>query len=390
MTSTEELAAHFDLFKTEHMVRRWDVLEYGRKHCPVIHTDADEGYYIVTRYEDVRAIAEDPATFSSQEPGLRGVPIPMPPLTEDPPRHNQFRSLLNRYFSRSFLLRYEDVMRASANEIIDAFIDAGRCELIHDFAIPFTAACLARVILDDDNQDRMAAAVVIASRIGSEGTPEAFFDMTEHSRACLQDRVASGRERDDVLSAIVSGTVDGRPLTTEEQVGIVTVLFTGGLDTTKGAMGNIARHMATIPGIEQRLRDPNWVRRDLDEFLRFESPVSFQARTVTRDVVVNGCPMKAGDRLAIHFASADRDEVKFEHPDELRFDRERNPHAAFGLGIHRCIGAQFARLQIEIAFSELLRRAGNFRLPAGEHAEMAPGVVLTPELLPLEFDRRDV
>lgn len=388
MTSAEELARHFDLFDIEHVRRKWEVLEYGRKRCPVIHTDADEGYYIVTRYEDVRAVAEDPATFSSEQPGLRGVPIRMPPLTEDPPRHNQFRRLLNKYFSRSFLLMYEDVLRASANEIIDGFIDAGRFEFIHDFAIPLTAAALARVILDDDNQDRIAAAVVIATRIGSEGTPQAFFDMTEHARTCLEDRAAAGSKRDDVLAAIVSATVDGRPLTSEEQVGIVTVLFTGGLDTTKGAMGNIAHHLATVPGLEERVRDPEWVRSDLDEFLRYESPVMFQARTVTKDTVLSGCPLRAGDRLAIHFASANRDEARFEHPDELRFDRERNPHAAFGLGIHRCIGAQFARLQIEVAFSELLGRVGHLRIPAGEHVEMAPGVVHTPETLPLEFERR--
>jgi cytochrome P450 len=388
MTSTEELAPHFDLFNIEHVSRRWEVLGYGRQRCPVIHTDADEGYYIVTRYEDVRAVAEDPATFSSHEPGLRGVPIRMPPLTEDPPRHSQFRRLLNKYFSRSYLLRYEDVMRAAANEIIDSFIGTGRCEFIHDFAVPFTAACLARAILDDDNQERINAAVVVATRIGSEGTPEAFFDMAEHARSCLEDRAASGRRRDDVLSAIVSAAVDGRPLTAEEQVGIVTVLFSGGLDTTKGAMGNIAHHLATVQGLEQRLRDPAWVRSDLDEFLRYESPVTFQARTVTRDTMLNGCPLKTGDRLAIHFASANRDEAKFEHPDELRFDRERNPHAAFGLGIHRCIGAQFARLQIEIAFGEMLKRLTDFRIPAGEHVEMAPGVALTPERLPLEFRRR--
>jgi cytochrome P450 len=387
MTSTEELVGHFDLFNIEHVDRKWELLGYGRQRCPVIHTDADEGYYIVTRYEDVRAVAEDPVTFSSEEPGLRGVPIRMPPLTEDPPRHNQFRRFLNKYFSRSYLLRYEDVMRAAANEIIDTFIDAGRLEFIHDFGIPFTAACLARVILDDDNQERISAAVVVATRIGSEGTPEAFFDMTEHARRCLEDRAASGSQRDDVLAAIVSATVDGRPLTAEEQVGIVTVLFSGGLDTTKGAIGNIAHNLATVPGLEQRLRDPGWVRSDLDEFLRYESPVMFQARTVTRDTVLNGCQLKAGDRLAIHFASANRDEAKFEHPDELRFDRARNPHAAFGLGIHRCIGAQFARLQIEVVFGEMLKRLTNLRIPAGEHAVMAPGVALTFELLPLEFQR---
>jgi cytochrome P450 len=384
--SVADLAPHLDLYDPAHGERLWEVLQYARSSCPVLKTDADDGYYIVTRYDDLRAVLEDPLTYSSEQAGLRGVPITMPPLTEDPPRHLEYRRALNRYLSRSFLSKYVDDIRETANELLDKLIPAGHFDFMTDYAIPFTSRNLAKVILDDHNAERIARAIAIATRISGEGDPAAFFEISALAEELLKERAASGSERDDVLSAIVHGTVEGRPLTMEEQVGATTILFTGGLDTTKAALGNIARHLTENPALEQRLRDPAWVKGDLDEFLRFESPIMFMARTVTHDTELGGCPLKAGDRVAVHYASANRDGARFADPDQLSFDRERNPHAAFGLGPHRCIGLHFARMQIEIAFSELLARVTNLRMPPGAKVETTVGVVLTHEHLPVTFD----
>src|ERR1700758_1147956 len=344
----EDLAPHLDLFDPSHSERLWEVLAYARSACPVLRTDADEGYYIVTRYDDLRTVLEDPETYSSVQAGLRGVPIIMPPLTEDPPRHIEYRRMLNKYLSRSFLGKFTDDVRQTARDLLDKLTPDGRFDFMTDFAVPFTSRNLARVILDDGNAERIQRAISIATRISGDGEAEAFFEIAALAEELLRERAASGSERDDVLSAIVHGTVQGRPLTMEEQVGATTILFTGGLDTTKAALGNIARHLAEHPALEQRLRDPDWVKQDLDEFLRFESPIMFMARTVTRDTELGGCPLKAGDRVAVHYASANRDGSRFGDPDQLSFDRARNPHAAFGLGPHRCIGLHFARLQIEV------------------------------------------
>ena len=386
--SVADLAPHLDLFDPAHAERLWEVLAYARSACPVLKTDADDGYYIVTRYDDLRAVLEDPQTYSSEQAGLRGVPIKMPPLTEDPPRHLEYRRLLNRYLSRSFLSKYSDEIRETARELLEKLIPAGHFDFMTDYAIPFTSRNLARVVLDDGNAERIQRAISIATRISGEGDPAAFFEISALAEELLRERAAAGSDRDDVLSAIAGGTVEGRPLTMEEQVGATTILFTGGLDTTKAALGNIARHLAEDPALEQRLRDPEWIKGDLDEFLRYESPIMFMARTVTRDTELDGCPLKAGDRVAVHYASANRDGARFDHPDQLDFDRERNPHAAFGLGPHRCIGLHFARLQIEIAFDELLSRVTNLRIPPGAQVESAVGVVLTHEHLPVTFDVR--
>lgn len=382
------LAPHFDLYDPIHGTRLWDVLDYARDHCPVLRTDAAPGYHIVTRYEDVRTVAEDPATYSSAEPGLLGTPIRMPPVTEDPPTHAEYRRQLNPYFARTALAKFEPGLRSDAAALVKAVSATGRMEFMNDFAIAITARNLAKVVLDEHDEDRLRRAVEAVSRISSEGTPEAFTDTAAIAGEFLRDRAANVSGQNDVLSAIVTATVEGRPLTMEEQVGVVVVLFLGGLDTTKATLGNMMRHLIEQPGLETQLRDTAWRNENLDEFLRYETPVTFQARTVTRNTELNGCLLKAGDRIALHFASANRDPERFENPAGLMLDRGRNPHAAFGLGIHRCLGLHFARLQIEIAWDSLLDQLTNFRLAAGEHVEMARGVVLTPERLMIEFDYR--
>jgi cytochrome P450 len=384
-----ELINHLDLFDPAHQERLWEVLQYARESaCPVIKTDADQGYFIIARYDDLRRVAGHPDTFSSVEPALRGVPVKLPPISEDPPIHHDFRVLLNPYFSRAYLLRYEEDMREAARELLAPLVPERRMEFMSDFALPYTAANLARVILDETDTNRMARAREATMRISTENTQQAFVDLAEVAAEFLHERSASGLHRDDVLSAIVQGTVEGRPLTLEEQVGICATLFAGGLDTVRAALGNITRHWAENPQIEGRLANPDWISGDLDEFLRLESPITFLARTVTRDTEVSGCPMKAGDRVALHYASANRDSQHFDHPDELDFDRKKNPHVAFGVGLHRCLGMHFARLQIGIAFEELLARITNVRIAQGRRVTMAKGVILAPESLPIEFDVR--
>ncbi|MFC0449992.1 cytochrome P450 [Rhodococcus jostii] len=382
----EQLAPNFDLFDPQHSERLWEVLDFARTACPVLKTDADDGYHIVTRYDDVRAVLTDAETFSSVEAGLRGVPVPMPPLTEDPPNHIEYRKALNHYLTRSFLSRYEESIRRYARNLLDDLVPRGRFEFMTEFAVPFTSGNLAKVILADDNETRLQSAIQLAADISSYGRNEAFFELAELAEELLNERMTFGGDRDDILSAIIRATVQGRPLTMQERVGATMILFTGGLDTTKAALGSIVKHIADDPSLEARVRDPEWVKRDLDEFLRLDSPIAFMARTVTKDTELNGCPLRPGDRVAVHYASANRDASQFAHPAELDFERQRNPHAAFGIGPHRCIGLHFARLQIEIGFQELFNRITNVRIPQGERVHTATGVVQAHEYLPIEFD----
>jgi cytochrome P450 len=383
----ELLLPRFDVFDPQHSHQKFDVLAYARAKCPIPHTEADGGYHLVTRYEDVRRVLEDSDTFSSVSPSVNPAPVRLPPLDSDPPLHQEFRRILNPFLSRSYVLRYEQDIRSIAREAIDSWIDDGRCEFVDGFAVPYSAGILARVVFDESDPTRIAEGVSIINRIVVDQSPEAMFDMAMLCAGYLEQRESSAVQRDDLLGALLTATIDGRPLTDDERLGVVTVLFFGGLDTTRAAIGNIMANLVADPSLEERLRSPGWIRQDMDEFLRFESPVTFMARVVTKDVVLGDVSLTAGDRLLVHFASANRDSAKFEDPDHLRFDLPRGGTAAFGLGIHRCVGSNLARVQLELAWDELLKRLTNFRLAPGADIEYASGQVHGPARLPITFER---
>jgi cytochrome P450 len=383
-----EFFEKLDWYRREDCERLEDELRWAREQCPIVHSGYDGGMYVVTRYEDLRTVAEHPEVFSSSAPGVLNVPVPLPPLDLDPPLHRDFRVFLNKYFSRSFLMRYAPVLEQLADELIDACIDKGRMEFVGGYAIPFTSGALARVVLADDDEERLGKAIAAVTDV-SEGRQDAFERVAAIAAELLAERAADPRGRDDVLQSLVNARVDGgRPLTQGEQLGVVTVLLLGGLDTTRGALAHIGRFLAEIPEVEERLRRPEWVKSDLDEILRYTSTVSVMGRRVTADTDLLGCPMKAGDRLAVHWESGNRDGTKFANPDRLDFGRTKNPHVAFGLGIHRCIGQHFARLQLEIAVNRLLARLTNFAVVPGTEIKETAGITrLAPEKMLISFDR---
>lgn len=368
MKDATEILESIDLHDPEQRAHMLDALRTAREGgCPFPRAAVDGEYYVATRYEDVKEIAEQPNKFSSCDPAVRGLPVSLAPLDLDPPIHRDFRRFLNKYFSRNYLLKYEEDIRnvgqALVAEVAAKLEKNGKFEFVHDFAIPFTAGALARVVFATDDANVTKRAVGAVERAATEATPEAFFEIAVIAGELLAEVEQDPESRDDVLGALVTATVeDGRLLTDGERLGVVTALLAGGLDTTRSAMSNIAYHLAVNPEVEGRLRNPDWWKTDLDEFLRLEPTVSFMARTVTEDTTIGETEFKTGDRVALNYLSANRDSEYFESPDELVFDRVGTPHVAFGIGVHRCLGSHFARLQLAIAYEELLKNFENFRL----------------------------
>jgi cytochrome P450 len=387
--SAAAILPHYNMWDPEHEKVKWDVFSYARRSCPVAHTDADGGSrYVVTRYEDVRRVLEDPKTFSSAGVSPRPSPVQLNPLDADPPYQVELRKILNPLFTRNFLLRFEPELRKNAIDLIGRFVDNGRVDFIREFAGPFVGNALSRVVFNEEDPEKMDHAAQVVIRVAVDPTDEAFFQLAMLAGQYIAEREANPVDRDDVLNAIATGVLEsGRPLTDGERLGVVTVLFLGGLDTTRGALGAIAYHLARQPQLEQRLRDPAWIRQDMDEFIRLESPVGCLGRTATRDVELGGVTIKQGEQLLIRFDSANRDEARFEDAAHLRFDTRRSSSAGFGLGIHRCLGSHFARIQIAIAFDELFKRVTNLRF-ADPDAEVrwAAGIANGPESLDLLFD----
>lgn len=381
----------YDQYNQAHADGRWAHYAQARAaQCPVPFSEAHGGQYHVTRYADVRFVLEHPELFSSAVPApTNEAPVRLPPLDSDPPLQQEFRKILNPFLSRSYLMRFADQMRGIANEAIDGWIDRGSCEFITEFAMPYSSAVLATVVFDEADPARVTRARDITTRVGTVADAQSFVDLAVLAAEYLAERADGLTERDDILGAVARGTIGGRPLTDEERLGVITVLFLGGLDTTRGALGSIAYQLATVPGLEERVRRPEWVRHDLDELLRRFSPVAVMARTVLADVELGGRRLRAGDRLVVHFDSANRDRDRFPGADELVFEPPRVSNALFGLGIHRCVGAHLARLQIEIGYTELLRRVTNLRLITPEPVGFACGAALGPEELKVRFDRRE-
>ncbi|ORW20492.1 cytochrome P450 [Mycobacterium palustre] len=390
LTETEiaALLPNFDFFLKEHAERAEEVLGYARRHCPVPHTSATRGYHIVTRYDDVRRVLTDPETFSSTEytniAGNAGVPLP--PLDTDPPLQHGFRQLLNPFFHPKRLAASDERVREIARSAMETWIGSGRCEVMRDFAGPFVTNVLASVIFEDDDGELFREAAECNERFIT-GDPQGVVDFYQLMVQFVEKRTASS-DPGAIVEAVTTGTVAGRPLTDAERVGVVQVLFIGGLDTTKVAIGDMMLQLATDRSFEELLRKPGWERTILDEFLRHSSPVGAMGRIVTRDVDLNGAQLHAGDRVLVHFASANRDDEIFDGADELNFNRERNPHVAFGMGVHRCIGMHLARQQIRIAIDTLLERITNLRLAPGAEIARRPGMSRVLYALPIEFDIR--
>ncbi len=351
---------NFNWFDLEQLtvLEREGGLDWARRVCPIPHTQYGGGAHILTRHGDVRTASRRPDLFSSRSPHIDPLTAQLPPFDLDPPLHRDFRALLNPRFSQSALERYRADLEQIADSLIDAFIDNGEVEFVSRYAIPFTSASLARVVLGDDNVERLAEGVEAITRI-SHGDPDGVVAIEGIARQLLAERAGAATPPDDLLSVLVTAGVDGgRPLTEAEQLGVVTILLIGGLETTNQAISRIGHYLAERDDIESRMRRPGWVRTDLEEFLRITSTVAVTTRDVTADNDVLACPLKEGDRIALYWLAGNRDPDVFADPDDLVFDRPSPSHLAFGDGIHRCVGQHFARLQIAVAFNRPDRGRG--------------------------------
>lgn len=379
----------FDLYDPDLPDQVYDVLDEARQTCPVARSEANEGFWLVSRYEDVKAVLQDDDTYLS-EPG-KSLPIrqthKMPPIDADPPMHREYRLLLNRFFSRSALAPQAGTIREIATRTMDRWYDDGRCELVDDYAAPFTAAVLTHVVLGLDSDVRIREVQHLVEQIAAANSATAWHDLAAFVTTLLDERRADPQPRDDVLGTILDGEVAGRPLTEEERIGMTTVLLLGGLDTTKGAIGSIAARMVQDPALQDHLATTDWTVFDLDEFLRLDSPVPALARTVSHDTALHGVRLHAGDRVLVHYGSANRDPEMFDDPGRLCLGRRKNPHVAFGVGIHRCLGSNLARLSVAAAVDELVTRCGGLRLAEGAEIHYSGGGAWHPVRLDVVFDK---
>jgi cytochrome P450 len=375
---------HFSIYDHGAAQRLGELFAAARQRCPVITTDVDGGYSVITRYAEVKQALASPDRFSSSWGAPRATMEP--PIVVDPPLHRHYRLLLNRFLSYRALEPHMDRIREIANMQIDRWIDRGEAEFIHEFADPFTAAVLAEIIFNDSDASWTHAIQESLERMGAEGDLGWLDLAREFAVRKMEERIASGKSVDDILNAVIYGKIDGRPLTQEEKEGTLMTLFAGGLDTTKAALSGILIHVARAPELEDLVRNITWKDTEIDEFVRHVSPVAYFGRIAKQDVQIGDDNFAAGTKFLISFFSANHDESEFANPDAIDFDRDHRRSLGFGFGIHRCIGMQLAKLQISIGLQELFKRITNVRLRQ-EEILYSVGLGRFPLSVPISFDR---
>jgi cytochrome P450 len=348
---------------------------YGRPRtaCPVQHSDElFGGFWAVLGHGEVVDAALDTASFSNVVPLLA---TRRPPLESDPPEHSIFRRLMNPYFSRDRIMTLEPIVRGFVGDMID---DALARESV-DFATEITYSLPSRVLcaflgLDDadwtliNEWEKKLAAIV-----GPHSTPSRSDGAAADAPAAASDVVRPYVERlvakrrlhpmDDLVTGLVTASVDGEPLSEELIVGMVMLVITAGHNTTTSALGNSVLALARDRPLQQRLRaEPSLLPAAIEEWLRLEAPQQSMRRVATRDVELAGQPIGAGDRVELVFGAANLDPEAIESPERFSLERSTNRHLAFGRGIHSCIGAPLARLEIRVLLEELLARTRYFEL----------------------------
>lgn len=384
---------------------------------PGIYRMPDTGFYIVSRYDDLRAVLTDPATYSNEVDRAslqgpknaawlhdylqeRGWPhIPTLQRT-DAPAHARYRKLVDRVFTvasvRALIPHIQDV----ANKLIDDFIDRGECEFIEDFAVLLPGIILAEQMGLNASQvstfRRWADSFLApASRIMTQDELRENADIELEAQHFLKEVFEDRRKvpRDDLISRLVHAhQEDEDPLSMAELQSVMAQLIAGGFESTTTTLGHALRQLILNPEQETALRqDETRIRGFVDEVIRYESPTQGLRRRTTRDVELAGTLIPKDSVVIVRYGAANRDTGKFECPHQFDMTRKNaGQHLGFGAGVHFCIGAVLAKAEISEGILAVLRRLANIRLsrPLSEPIHHPNFLTLPLRELPISFDQK--
>ena len=386
-------ATDFDHTADEWAKNPYPIIDDLRQRCPIAHTDRYGGAWLPTRHDDVAAVAYDTERFTSRSivmgnfrPPREIAPIGgAPPISSDPPFHHGARRLLLPAFAPQVIARLEPGARAYCDELLEAL--EGRD--VVDAAAEYAQHIPVRVIADmlgfpQEDADLFRGFVHDVLEGVNEPIESRFANMQGlfgYLMDQINDHVAN--PRDDLTSFLIEAEMDGRKLDASHVVGTLVLLLLAGIDTTWSAIGASLWHLAKTPADRERLvAEPELLPTAMEELLRAYAPVTM-ARLVKEDMDWNGCPMQADDWILLSFPAANRDPEVFDDADRVVIDREVNRHAAFGLGIHRCLGSHLARMELRVALEAWLARFPRFSLADPAAVTWSPGQVRGPRRLPI-------
>jgi cytochrome P450 len=374
----------------------YPIWEDLRERCPVAHTDRYAGGWFPTTHEMISSVANDTEHFTSRSvvvshnkfPPNAVAPIGgAPPITSDPPFHQIARRLILPAFAPGPINAMEPQVRALCTKHLDSLkgrveIDAGA-----DYAQFISPGVIATMLGFPENDEDLFRDFVHLVLDLVDLSPEVrgpmFMPMAEYFDKQIQDHIEN--PRDDFTSYLLNVEIGGEKLAPEHVRGTMVLTLVAGIDTTWSAIGSAIWHLAQNPDDLARLvNEPELMGVAVEEFLRFYAPVTM-ARMVKEDLDFYGCPMKKDDWVLLGFPAANRDPDVFEDADKFIIDRALNRHAAFGLGIHRCVGSNLARMELRIAIEEFITRYPRFELSDPDAVTWAPGQVRGPRAIPLRI-----
>jgi cytochrome P450 family 142 subfamily A polypeptide 1 len=377
-----------------------DRMRWLRENDPV-HWSERSRLWVVSKFEDVNYVSKNHPIFCSGGGVRPGSAIKLPLIDEDEPRHTQLRRLINRGFTPRMVRKLETAFREIATETIDKVAPNGECDFVDDISVPMPILLIAEMIgirredrarfhrwsddliAGDGNRDNPA----VMQRSG-----QALREYGDYLKEIFEDR--RRQPQDDLISILVGAKDQGligenkydmdvevRPIDTsaierleqtrdladDELVMLMVLLLVAGNETTRNGISGGMSLLIENPGERQKLiEDPSLIPGAVEEMVRLVSPVQSFARHATQDTELRGVKIRKGDIVLMLYPSANLDPDEFEDPEVFRIDRDPR-HLAFGVGNHFCLGANLARMEMRVAFEELLRR-----LPDMEYADGGP------------------
>jgi cytochrome P450 len=388
-------ATDFSHLEPEWAADPYPIQDDLRERCPIARTERFGGGWLPTRYEDVAAIAYDTERFSSRaiimsnfRPPRELAPIGgAPPISSDPPFHHDARKLLLPAFTKTSVGKQEPATRAFCHALIDAFAGQDVVDAARDYAQHIPMRVIADMLgfpAEDGPQFRQFVENTLEGiNLPPEERIARMSALFDYLVAQVHDHLDNPRE--DLTTYLLNAELYGRKLEPSHVVGTMTLLLIAGIDTTWSAIGAALWHLAKTPEDRGRLvQDPALLPTAMEEFLRAYAPVTM-ARLVKDDMQWRGADMKAEDWILLSFPAANRDAAQFDRASEVVIDREVNRHAAFGLGIHRCVGSHLARMELRVALEVWLERIPDFSLADPAEVEWSTGQIRGPRVLPLRI-----
>jgi len=393
--------SELDFFSAEVQECPFHVYQQLQEEAPVWQMPGTN-VFVVTRYDDIREIIRDPGRFSSSFSALlntgssneevntiygQGYEMVETLLTQDPPRHRVYRNLVNKVFSNKRIEGMRSEVEKMSNELIDQWIDEPEVDLLNRFCVPLPIY----VISDQLGVPRSELSLIkkwsdaSASRLGRLADEEEQIqnakDIVEfqHYFAALLDRMRETPE-DNIISDLANNTIDeGRLLTKPEALGMIQQILVAGNETSTSAIAGGVVLLIQNPDQQAMLRQhPDLIPAAVEEILRLETPTSGMWRRATADTEIGGVDVPEGAFLMVRFAAGNRDESIFTDGGAMSVARENaDSHLAFGQGTHFCLGAQLARMEMQVALTGLLNRTTDWALVEGKNPlKHSPNVLL--------------